>query len=97
MVASIRKAGKSWEVFVSKNGVRKSATFPTKIEAQNWGAATEVDIIAGKVSGIPDKTFGDLLSKYPHEVSPNKRGSRWKIIRINKYLRTILQRFTCAI
>lgn len=86
-MASIRKAGKSWEVFVTKNGVRKSATFPTKIEAQNWGAATEADIIAGKVSGIPDKTFGDLLSKYAKEVSPNKRGSRWEIIRINKYLK----------
>ena len=86
-MASIRKAGKSWEVFVSKNGVRKSATFSTKIEAQNWGAATEADIIAGKVSGIPDKTFGDLLSKYANEVSPNKRGSRWEIIRINKYLK----------
>ena len=86
-MASIRKAGKSWEVFVTKNGVRKSATFPTKIEAQNWGAATEADIIAGKVSGIPDKTFGDLLSKYANEVSPNKRGSRWEIIRINKYLK----------
>jgi len=86
-MASIRKAGKSWEVFVSKNGVRKSATFPTKIEAQNWGAATEADIISGKVSGIPDKTFGDLLSKYANEVSPNKRGSRWEIIRINKYLK----------
>lgn len=86
-MASIIKRGKSWEVYISKNGIRKTATFSTKIEAQNWAAATEAGIIAEKVSGIPDKTFGDLLNKYAKEVSPNKRGSRWEIIRINKYLK----------
>ncbi|MEQ1812985.1 MAG: site-specific integrase, partial [Candidatus Nitrotoga sp.] len=60
-MASIIKRGKSWEVYISKKGIRKTATFSTKIEAQNWAAATEAGIIAEKVSGIPDKTCGDLL------------------------------------
>ena len=86
-MASIRKRGSSWHVLIKRLGIRKSGTFSTKIEAQNWAAATEADIIAGKTSGIPDKTFGDLLSKYAEEVSPGKRGARWEIIRINKYLK----------
>lgn len=81
-MASIVKRGKSWEAYVSKKGVRKTGTFSTKIEAQNWATATEADIIAGKASGIPNKTFGDLLDEYAKRVSPTKKGNRWEQVRI---------------
>jgi len=42
-------------------GHQKTGTFSTRIEAQNRTATTEADIIAGKASGIPDKTFGSVV------------------------------------
>jgi len=86
-MASFRKRGDSWEVFIAKNGIRKSATFSTKAAAQIWATKTEADIIAGKEGVIPDKTFGDLLERYRDEVTPTKRGKRWEEVRINMYLR----------
>ncbi len=85
-MASIRKKGDSWEVQIFKLGERKSKTFTSKSAATVWAATTEADIIAGKTGAIPNKTFGDLLRKYREEVSPTKRGTRWEVVRINKYL-----------
>lgn len=86
-MASFRKRGTAWLAEVRRKGSYRSATFSTKAEAQAWAAQTEAGIIAGKGAGIPDKTFGDLLEKYRDEVSHTKRGARWEVIRINRYLR----------
>ena len=40
-MACIRKRGKSWQVIVARNGVRKSSTWPTRTEAQAWATAEE--------------------------------------------------------
>ena len=64
-MASFRKRGKSWEAFVAKNGVRKSATFDTKAKTVNWAARTETEILQNKHGSIPDdKSFSDLLTRY---------------------------------
>lgn len=86
-MATFRKRGKVWEAQVAKQGVRKSASFATKLEAQAWAARTEVSIAAGNATGIADKTFGDVLLRYLSEVSPRKRGFRWEELRITMYLR----------
>jgi integrase len=81
-MATIRKRGAAWQAQVFLHGVRKSGTFGTKIEAQQWAAQIEGQILAGKTDEIPDKTFADLLRRYAKEVSPTKRGERWERIRI---------------
>ncbi len=86
-MASVRKVKNNWSVQVAKKGVRVSATFSTKREAIEWAAVTEAEILAKKFSGLPDKTFGDLLMRYREEVVPHKKGSRWEKVRINKLLR----------
>lgn len=86
-MATIRKRGTSWQVQVFKKGVRDSGTFSTKIEAQQWAAKIEADIIAGKKGAIPNKTFGDLLDEYATRVSPTKKGERWEQVRITMFKR----------
>jgi integrase len=81
-MASFRKRGKTWYAEVNKRGIRKSATFSTKAEAQAWAATAEAEIIAGKRGAVHGKTFADLLEKYSDDVSVNKRGARWEQMRL---------------
>lgn len=82
-MASIKKRGSSWHVLIKRLGIRKSGTFSTRLEADQWAATTEADIIAGKNAGVADKTFGELLDEYARRVSVTKRGERWERMRIN--------------
>lgn len=86
-MATFRQRGKAWEVSVCCSNIRKSATFPTKIEARSWAAQTELDIRAGKSGAIPNKPFSALLERYRDEVSCTKRGERWERMRIGLFLR----------
>jgi len=87
-MATFRKRARSWYAEVNKNGIRKSATYPTKAEAVNWAATVEAEILAGKRGDVPpNKTFRDLLQKYHDEVSPTKSGTRWEQIRIKLFMR----------
>ena len=75
---------------VSKNakwslagGKCKSNVSPTKKAAKNWtvrteSKATQSDAVA---VAIP---FRDILDRSAREVSPGKRGHRWKVIRFEK-------------
>lgn len=82
-MATLRKKGNGWEAAVSRKGIRKSKTFPTKTAAAHWAAEIEQSIIAGKSETIKNKTFGDLIEKYANEVSPKKRGCDWELKRLN--------------
>jgi len=82
-MASIRKRGDKWEVFVFKLGVRKSKTLPSKTAAKAWAATTEAEILAGKTLGVSNNTFGELLDRYANEVSVTKKGKRWEQVRID--------------
>lgn len=75
-MASYRKRLGAWEVSVSKLGIRKSATFDTKSEAQKWAAKIETEISDGKYALFADKTLGDLLIRYGNDVSVKKAGGR---------------------
>ncbi|MDR0934112.1 MAG: site-specific integrase [Burkholderiaceae bacterium] len=81
-MASYTKRGKSWRATVARQGVRKTATFPTRAEAIAWATREEADILAGKRGSLPDKTFGELLERYAGTVSVKKRGAAWERSRI---------------
>lgn len=84
-MATIQKRGSSWRAIIRTQGTNISKSFTTKAQASAWAAEQEAEIIAGKNGAIPNKTFGDLLTRYSEEVSITKRGDRWEQIRIEHF------------
>lgn len=82
-MASIKPHKDGWRAFIFKQGVRKSKVFLTKAAANTWARIQETDIEDGVLGKLPNKTFGDLLTRYLEEESIKKRGEAWERIRIN--------------
>lgn len=91
-MATLQKRGKSWRAIIRSCTPTLSKTFATKAEAAAWAVAREAEILSDKSVGIPNKTFGQLLSRYMDEVTPNKRGAREETIRIQRFLRDPLSK-----
>ena len=84
-MASIRRRGESWQVRVTRQGVKTSVkTFRSKADAQSWARQEEhqLDLQLGK-GGVPakDLTFGDLLTRYNQCVTIHKRGAEQELVR----------------
>ena len=90
-MASFRKSGIGWRAEVFKRGVRQSATFRLKSEAQAWAQQIESDISSIRAGTIPNKTVSDVLDEYLEKVSPTKRGYDWERKRI-----AVLKRYKIA-
>ena len=89
-MASIRKLKSGYRAEVARQGVRKSRVFPTKQAAKDWAARAEYELLNGdKIAAV--STFGALMDRYARERSPQKRGGRWEVVRLEK-----LQRDTVA-
>jgi len=86
---TIRKRGKRWRAEVAKNGVRKSGSFSTKREAQEWAYEVE-DNIDDLKSGI--HYLHEAIIRYSDEESPKHKGKRWEQIKLNKLLSEIPDR-----
>jgi integrase len=86
-MASFRKRGDKWEVSVCLDGVRRSASFPSKREAVDWAARQAVTIKTAKVGTIPDIPLSLLLERYMREVTPQKRGKETEAKRLTRLLR----------
>lgn len=76
-MATFRKVGEKWRAEIARKGVRKSAMFTSKAEAQAWAGRVEFS-----VTNIPRKTLHDALQRYVETVSIHKRGERWERVRI---------------
>lgn len=84
-MASFRKmSGNRWRAEVARQGVRKSSIFPTKQAAKDWAARQEYLILNAKPAS-ETTLFDDVLDRYAREVSVNKRGARWEILRIERF------------
>lgn len=88
-MAYYRKRSGGWRAEIEKNGVRDSDTFPTKAQAVAWATAREAEIIAGIRGDLPKKFVFEALQKYSEEVSVNKKGEKWEVIRIAKFKRDL--------
>jgi integrase len=86
-MATLRKtpAGK-WRAEVSRKGHRASKVFITKQEAKDWAARKEFTVARATVEDDPI-TFGEVMNRYSEEVSSTKRGERWEVIRLKKFLK----------
>jgi integrase len=74
-MATYRKRGNKWEAAVCIDGVRRSASFPSKREAVEWAATQTVAIKTVQAGGIPDVPVSVLLERYMMEVTPRKRSA----------------------
>jgi integrase len=84
-MSSISKYRKGYRAQVFIQGVRDSATFRTKREAEAWAFQREAEIRNPKPAGA--HTLAEALMRYREEVSPGKRGERWEIVRISAFLK----------
>lgn len=66
----IRKVGDKWRVEVEKHGHRPSKLCDTKVEAQRWGHAKEIEL--DSLKGSKGKTFAAAVTHYLRTVSPTK-------------------------
>lgn len=83
-MSSIQKHGEKWRAQVYKNGVRKSAVFEQKRQAQDWAVRTEAELsVRGKTTG-GNKTFDHAVQKYLIEESSKRkgRGPEWEAARL---------------
>lgn len=83
-MATIRRYKDRWQAQIARKGIRKSATFPTKRDAQDWAAREEHLILTGQGTYGPG-TFGDLLDRYEREVVPGMKSAssrRWNSLKL---------------
>lgn len=86
-MASIRATARGWRAEVFVRGVRDSASFRTRREAQAWGAAREAELRAAEALPAGERhTLRDALLRYRAEVTPTHRGKRWEELRIEAML-----------
>ncbi len=87
MASFSRLASKKWRAQIDKRGVRKSASFKTKAEAQEWATREEAEIERTRHGSFPRKTVGELWGRYAAEVSPRKAGRKFETDRLNAFTR----------
>lgn len=70
-MAYISKYREKWRAQIQKMGVRESAVFDTKREAQAWALRKESEL--GATKGSRGRTFGAAVAHYLETVSTDKR------------------------
>ncbi|MDR1529596.1 MAG: site-specific integrase [Burkholderiales bacterium] len=77
-----------WRARIYRKGQRKTKTFLTKLDAQEWermiNAEEHAQLVGRPVRG---KTLGDVLLRYSEDVSPKHKGARWETMRIARFIR----------
>lgn len=92
-MATIEKRGPSaWRAKVRTRGQSIDRTFDTRELAQAWADKTEARIRDGakapQIAKTPSSmTVAALFDRYATEVSPEKRGARWEIVRLTSLQR----------
>lgn len=83
-MATFRKlsSGK-WQAQIARNGIRKSASFATKREAQDWSARQEY-LVTNAEPLQSSLTLKDAFDRYAQEESPKRRGERWEVVRLKR-------------
>lgn len=90
-MASIQLHKKGYRVFVCVSGIRDSAIFRTQREANAWASARETELRENQNKLPKDKhILRELFEKYRDEISNKKRGAKWEVVRINKFLKSSL-------
>jgi integrase len=86
-VAYLRKHRQGWRAEVERQGIRKTAVWPTRAAAKAWAEKVEAEIAAGKI--VDGRTFTEAADRYLREVMPRKRGATRETFR----LKAIMEHF----
>jgi integrase len=79
----------TWRIQIEVGGVRDSATFDTKREADEWAARKRIELKAVSKGGPgSNKTLLDVLRRYADEKTPDKRGNVKELIRLKAFENT---------
>jgi integrase len=86
-MASITQRGEAWRARVRVRGQLLTRTFDTKSQAVAWADAEESRIrrgeTAAQVTAMPSSlAVTALFDRYSKEISPEKGGARWEVIRL---------------
>lgn len=85
--------GDTWRAVVRRTGFKPtSKTFPNKSMAEAWARKIESEMdrrVYRDIKATAADTVRAVFEKFRDEVAPERRGSRWEIVRINRLLRTI--------
>ncbi len=88
-MAYIARFKDKWRAQVAKQGVRKTAVWPTKREATEWANRVELEISKGVITAN-SHTLKQAVDKYLSSVSPTKRDAvPWE----GKRFSALLKRF----
>lgn len=92
-MASIIRVKGNWRAQVRRrNQLPRTATFPTKVLAQQWARAVEAEMDAGRIVAVTRPTtvtIGELVTRYTDEIGDAKPFGRNKadvLKRIGKHL-----------
>ena len=88
-MASVFRRGPVWRGMVRKGGLSLTRTFDTEADARQWAAREEARIAKGNpVAPVANlgasATVAELMARYAREVSPDKGGWRWEVIRLRR-------------
>lgn len=78
-------------VFVNVKGKRTSRVFSKKTSAKSWAAETEVSLGKELANIDGNRKLSDVFDRYAREVSIDKKGAQWEIVRL-----TMFKRFSIA-
>ena len=85
-MASITPTDSGYRAQIYVKGVRDSASFRTKREANAWASARETEIReCANTAPASRYTLGEAMGKYGEEVSPTKRGEAFEIKRMKAW------------
>ncbi len=77
----------TWRAQVSVKGKRKTKRgFSTKRDAQAWASDLEREAKENTSSDIPDRPFSEALERYRDTVSVKKRGQKFEVRRLDRWL-----------
>jgi integrase len=89
-MGTIIKRGTSWRAVVRRVGHKtQTHTASTKYAAEKWMRDVEKAMDDSTFVPKGKHTGAALFEWYRDNVSPTKRGSRWEVVRINMFLRTM--------
>lgn len=85
-MATFAKRARSWQAKVCRKGIRRTATFPTKIQAQEWASKTENEIISGHYGLGVRKTLAEAIDAYL-KANEDRKGVKYEQTRLQAFKR----------
>ena len=85
-MATFAKRARSWQAKVCRKGIRRTATFPTKIQAQEWASKTENEIISGHYGLGVRKTLAEAIDAYL-KANEDRKGVKYEQTRLKAFKR----------